>query len=165
MKPSNKLLIAALLASLLSLVSLPGFATKAPDFKLPGSGKEISLSKYRNKVVYVDFWASWCTPCKQSFPWMNQIQSRYRDQGLEVIAINLDEVRSAADDFLNKFTTEFTVAFDPKGVTAQNYNVTVMPTSYLLNRKGEISYVHRGFKSADREVMESKIKELLTGKK
>jgi thiol-disulfide isomerase/thioredoxin len=165
MKSSYKILLSGFLAALLNLVPISSYATGAPDFKLPGTAKEIKLSHYKNKVVYIDFWASWCTPCKQSFPWMNQIQSRYRDQGFEIIAINLDDQRTAADDFLHQLRADFTIAYDPQGAIAQRYNLTVMPTSYLLNRKGEISYVHQGFKSADRDAMESKIKALLAKKK
>ena len=165
MKFRFKLLLIIISVSLLSLGSNLALAVKAPDFTLPGADKEIKLSKYKNKVVYVDFWASWCIPCKQSFPWMSQMQSRYRDQGFEIIAINLDDNRAAANEFLSQLSPEFTIAYDPQGAVAQLYELSVMPTSFLLDRKGELSYVHRGFKGSDRDEMEARIKELVSKKK
>ena len=140
---------------------------KAPDFKLPGNHKTIILSQYkhRHKVIYVDFWASWCGPCKQSFPWMNKMQSRYHDQGFDIIAVNLDDQHSNAVNFLSKVPADFTIAYDPNGAVAQQYGLTVMPTSFLIDRNGRISYVHRGFKTADRDEMESRIKALVSKRK
>jgi peroxiredoxin len=137
-------------------------ATKAPKFSLQGdSNKTISLASYRGKVVYVDFWASWCTPCKQSFPWMNEIQQRYRHRGLEIIAINLDSEKSDADNFLKKVRTDFTIAYDPSGKIAEKYHVQVMPSSYLISKNGDVVHLHRGFKAGDRQNMERKITEAL----
>jgi thiol-disulfide isomerase/thioredoxin len=166
MKHTSKILLFSLCLSFLS----PGLATAreviAPDFKLPGTHKAIELSHYnRHKVIYVDFWASWCEPCRQSFPWMNKMQSRYHDQGFDIIAINLDDQHSNAVKFLHKMPADFTIAYDPRGTIAQRYGLAVMPTSYLIDRKGQISYVHRGFKSEDRDAMESRIKSLVLKRK
>jgi thiol-disulfide isomerase/thioredoxin len=165
MKSTHKILLLSLCLSVLSLGSTSAHAAKAPDFKLPGTHKTIKLSHYRHKVVYVDFWASWCVPCRESFPWMNRMQSRYHDQGFDIIAINLDDQSSNANAFLHKVPADFTIAYDPQGAVAQRYGLTVMPTSYLINRKGQISYIHRGFKSEGRDAMESRIKALVAKKK
>lgn len=74
-------------------------AQQAPAFKLASDNGDISLKQYRNKIVYVDFWASWCKPCRESFSFMNEMQEKYASKGLQIIAINLDDQRSAADDF------------------------------------------------------------------
>ncbi len=93
------------------------------------------------------------------------MQSRYHDQGFDIIAINLDDQPSNASQFLHKVPADFTVAYDPKGEIAQRYGLTVMPTSFLIDRKGMIRYVHRGFKSEDRDEMESRIKALVSKRK
>lgn len=164
MKLITKVLLTTFFLLLLSLRNATAREIDAPDFKLPGSHKTIQLSYYKHKhrVIYVDFWASWCAPCKQSFPWMNKMQARYHDEGFDIIAINLDDQPANANNFLRKVPADFTVAYDPKGDIAQRYGLTVMPTSFLIDRNGHISYVHRGFKSEDRDVMESRIKALVS---
>lgn len=162
MTRSQSFIISSVILALIT-VFLPttSVAEKAPEFTLPTNDKDIQLSSYKNQVVYVDFWASWCTPCKQSFPWMNEMQTRYKDRGFKIIAVNLDDSRSAADTFLSVVDANFTIAYDPQGKIAQRYGLTVMPTSYLINRKGDIHFVHKGFRNADRDILESKIKELV----
>ena len=88
-------------------------AQKAPDFSLKGDKETVTLSKYKNQVVYLDFWASWCKPCRKSFGFMNNMQERYAKKGLKIIAINLDEDRSAAASFLKNHPANFTIAYDP----------------------------------------------------
>lgn len=146
------------------LYSSNSFAAIAPAFTLNGDKGTISLSKLRGKVVYVDFWASWCVPCRKSFPWMNKMQAKYKSQGLVVLGINLDEDKSAAKAFLKQVPAKFTIAYDPEGQTPGKYHVEVMPTSYLVDRSGNIVYSHRGFKKSQSDEMESKISALL-GKK
>ena len=146
---------------LLVVCSTQALAINAPDFSLPGDNKKVSLHDYRKKVVYVDFWASWCAPCKQSFPWMTEMQERYKKQGFEIIAINLDDDRDSALQFLERVSPGFTIAYDPEGKTAESYGLTVMPSSYLIDRKGQLTAVHKGFKTTDKHEMEEKIKSLL----
>lgn len=139
-------------------------ADPAPDFKLASAKGMVELGKLRGKVVYVDFWASWCTPCRKSFPWMNELNKKYKDQGLEVVAVNLDKSREPIDEFLAKTPAEFTIAYDPSGTAASNYKVSGMPSSYLIDRNGQLEVSHIGFRDKDKEEMESKIKELLARK-
>lgn len=147
--------------------SLTSFAAqKAPDFKLGvnKSGQEVTLASFKGKTVYLDFWASWCIPCKDSFPWMNKMQQTYRDQGLVVVAVNLDEDRAAAKDFLNKIPGNFSIIYDPKGEIATKYQVEVMPTSYIIDKNGNLVSRKLGFKLKDRSKMEQSLKQALAAK-
>ncbi|TLU57643.1 MAG: TlpA family protein disulfide reductase [Chlorobium sp.] len=139
--------------------------SKAPDFELPGAQGIVKLSNTAGSVVYLDFWASWCGPCRQSFPWMNAMQEKYRSQGLQVIGVNLDAKNEDAKKFLSQNQAKFTVAFDTKGLTPKSYGVKGMPTSYLVGRDGKIISQHLGFKEADREDLEKQIKAALEAKK
>ena len=137
------------------------FAAQAPDFKLDGQNKQVKLSDYRGKIVYVDFWASWCQPCRKSFTWMNKMQSMYGKEGFKVIAINLDESRQKADKFLQKIPANFDVAFDPRGDTAEAYQVKAMPSSYIINKNGKVVHANLGFRGNDEEELEKKIRNLI----
>jgi len=139
--------------------------SKAPDFSLPGAQGTVELSSTAGSVVYVDFWASWCGPCKQSFGWMNAMQDKYRAKGLKIIGVNVDGKTEDAKKFLVQTPAHFTVAFDAKGVTPQNYGVKGMPTSFLVGRDGKILFKHQGFKEADREQLEKQINAALEAKK
>ncbi len=147
--------------ALLVSVSSAANAQQAPAFILDSDNGEISLNQYQNKIVYVDFWASWCGPCRESFAFMNQMQKKYAGKGLQIIAINLDDQRSAADAFLSKYPAQFKIAYDPQGTTPAAYGVKVMPTSYLLDRKGNIIFTHKGFKQNQTDELEQRIAQAL----
>lgn len=134
----------------------------APAFRLPTASAEFALADTKGRVVYVDFWASWCGPCKLSFPWMNTIANRYRDKGFEVVAINVDTNKAAAERFLKTTPAAFTIAFDPAGTTAKQFAVKAMPMSYLIDVDGRVLLVHSGFKSEDAATLESAIEQALT---
>jgi len=151
--------VAALLFSLAMPTSLAAssISKAAPDFTLPGIQGQKSLDDYHGQYLYVDFWASWCGPCRQSFPWMNDMQSRYESHGLKILAINLDEKRDDAIRFLDEVTAEVDIAFDALGLTAQAFSVQGMPSSYLINPAGEIVYRHIGFRKRDMQELEAQI--------
>ncbi|NTU68984.1 MAG: TlpA family protein disulfide reductase [Chlorobiaceae bacterium] len=138
--------------------------SKAPDFELPGSNGQVRLSDATGSVVYLDFWASWCGPCRQSFSWMNQMQEKYRSKGLRIIAVNLDAKSEEARKFLALNPGKFTVAFDSKGTTPGQYGVKGMPTSFLVGKNGTILLQHQGFREKDRVTLESEIQKALEGK-
>jgi cytochrome c biogenesis protein CcmG, thiol:disulfide interchange protein DsbE len=136
----------------------------APALSLPGLKEAVDLAAMKGKVVYVDFWASWCGPCKQSFPFMNELQSKYQAQGFEVIAVNLDARREDADRFLGSVPARFAVAFDAKGESAKRFDVRSMPSSYLIGRDGKVFAAHKGFKDEDRKELEGHIGQALAAK-
>ncbi len=105
----------------------------------------LDLSAYKGKVVYLDFWASWCNPCRQSFPWMNEVQEVDGPKGLVVIAVNVDHDKSLAQRFLQRYAPQFKIVYDNDGKIASRFNFNDMPTSYLIGRNGKIRYIHAGF--------------------
>lgn len=120
------------------------------------------LGEVSGEVVWVDFWASWCAPCRRSFPWMNEILSRYEGQGLQIIGVNVDKERSLADDFVAKTPADFDLRYDPEGKLAEQFGVVAMPSSFLLDADGNVIASHFGFRYADTEDYESAIVEALT---
>lgn len=133
----------------------------APAIKLPTATGQVELAALKGKVVYLDFWASWCKPCKNSFPWMAQMKQSYGDQGFEVLAINLDKDRKLANEFLKGMDINFLIAFDEVGDSAGKYELRGMPSSYLISRDGKLYAAHIGFREKDKVKMEEAIKELL----
>lgn len=131
----------------------------APDFSLPTDSGNVSLDSLRGNLVLVDFWASWCAPCRQSFPWMSRLYDRYKSKGLVIVAINLDKDHQLAEDFISDFSPPFIVAYDPSGKTAEAFNVPAMPSSYLVGPDGTILYSHAGFDLKKTATIEDLIKE------
>lgn len=133
----------------------------APEVRLPGRQGTVALDSLRGRVVLVDFWASWCGPCRASFPWMRTLHERYAGKGLSIVAINLDKDRQDADAFLEKYAAPFTVAFDPAGRSAEAFGVSAMPTSFLLDRSGVVVTAHTGFDPRKTGPLEKRIAEAL----
>src|SRR5450755_860471 len=105
---------------------------RAPPFSLATAhGETIALDKLRGRVVYVDFWASWCGPCRRSFPWMNVMQQKYGAQGFTVIGVNVDKRRPDAQRFLQQTPAVFSIVYDETGKTPEAWAVKGMPSSYL----------------------------------
>ena len=147
----------------LSLATMTAFAAvkQAPPLELPTIDGNINLAQLEGKVVYLDFWASWCDPCRESFPWMAEMKEKYGAQGLEVVAVNLDKERALADTFLKTMKVNFVVAFDASGESAEKYGLRGMPGSYLIGRDGNIQASHLGFNDKDKAKLEAAIKVLL----
>ncbi len=143
------------------LLAPTAYAEKAPDFTLQGRTGKVRLSSLKGRVVYVDFWASWCVPCRKSFPWMNEIEKQFGPKGLTVIAINVDKGGGAADAFLKDYPPVFKIAFDPSGAVAESYGVWTMPSSYLIDKKGNLRYAHKGFFDEGKDAIVAEIVELL----
>jgi len=123
------------------------------------AGKKAEIDSYKGKLIYLDFWASWCGPCRKSLPILNEIRSQYASQGFEVIAINVDENLNDALKFLDKYPVDYPILLDPTGKSPQAYKVKGMPTAYLIDEKGTIIYKHIGFKTKDRKKIEQLINE------
>jgi cytochrome c biogenesis protein CcmG/thiol:disulfide interchange protein DsbE len=130
----------------------------APPFDLPGTDGTVQLAQFHGKLVYVDFWASWCGPCRQSFPWMNEMQARYGARGFQVIAVNLDANREDAHRFLAETPAHFLVAFDQPGATPRAYGIKGMPSSVLVGPDGRVLFEHAGFRDVDRGALEQTIR-------
>ena len=117
------------------------------------------LASYRGNVVVLDFWASWCVPCRRSFPWMNAMQEKYRDRGLVIVGVNLD-----ADDaarFLERYPAQFEITYDPDGDLARQFDVIAMPSSYVIGRNGQRIATHLGFKVRQQDEYEALLVEAL----
>jgi len=123
---------------------------------------ELDLEQYKGKVVYLDFWASWCVPCRHSFPWMNKMQEELSDKGLVIIAVDLDEERKEADAFLKAVPADFKVIYDPEGQLATKYEVKGMPSSYVFDRSGKLMKSHVGFKNKEADSASKYIESLLS---
>jgi thiol-disulfide isomerase/thioredoxin len=124
----------------------------------------VDLPQLRGKVVYVDFWASWCGPCKRSFPWMNELAQRYGKDGFTVVAVNVDRKRTDAERFLAQVPARFTVVYDSAGTTPAAWAVKGMPSSYLVDRQGRVAAVHQGFRDDEKAGVEQRIRELLAAR-
>ena len=123
----------------------------------------LDLEDYRGRVVIVDFWASWCVPCRRSFPWLNSMQHRYGDDGLVIIGINLDTDPTEARAFLDQYPADFMIVRDADGVLARQFEVAAMPTSYVVDRDGQIVGRHLGFKVKKTGEYEAVIRSALLG--
>lgn len=123
--------------------------------------ESLDLSEYHGKVVLLDFWASWCVPCRRSFPWMNQMQQKYGSSGLVIVGVNMDAEAGAAEDFLENYPASFRIFSDPDGKLAKEYGVIAMPSSYVIGRDGELVTRHLGFKVRDQGEYESILLEAL----
>ncbi|HHJ35191.1 MAG TPA: TlpA family protein disulfide reductase [Gammaproteobacteria bacterium] len=157
----KKLISCILFVSMLSAHNSFAALAQAPEIDLPGMNGRVTLEQFKGKVVYLDFWASWCKPCKKSFPWLRDLERNMADQGFEVLAVNLDKDRALADEFIKAMDVNFTVAFDESGDIASEYKLKGMPSSYLIDRDGKLYGSHIGFREKDKEKLEQSIRELL----
>ncbi|CAN7255146.1 TlpA family protein disulfide reductase [Rhizobacter sp. LjRoot28] len=129
----------------------------APALEVAGASAPVSLAQLKGKVVYVDFWASWCAPCKQSFPWMNEMQAKYGPRGFQILAVNVDARRADADKFLAEVPANFLVGFDAKGDSPKRFQIKGMPSSVLVGPDGQVLQVHTGFRPEERKAQEDAI--------
>lgn len=139
----------------------------APHWALPlwtaqgTAARELTSQSLLGQWVYLDFWASWCGPCKQSFPWMSQLQHKWRDHPLQVVAVSLDKQAGPMQRFLLQFPEHVAVVWDPSAQTAKQFGVQAMPSSYLINPRGQVVWQHRGFQAADSQRLMHTLGQLL----
>jgi len=139
------------------LLTLLGASTTRAD-------DDLNLAALQGKVVYLDFWASWCAPCRKSFPWMDAMQRTYAARGLVVVAVNLDQERPLADEFLREFNPHFRVMFDSKGALAESFKVSGMPSSFVIDRRGVVRYQHVGFREQTQAALDDELRALVAEK-
>jgi len=146
---------------ILSAAAVMAFALSAATTQAETWLNSLDLNQYKNKVVYLDFWASWCGPCRKSFPWLNSVEKKYAADGLVVIGVNLDNDLENAKTFLKEVPAEFNVFSDPDGQLAEQYKLIGMPSSFVIDGNGEVRHRHVGFKKASVAAYEDSIVELL----
>lgn len=139
--------------SLIGLLSLYTAFSYASD--------NLNLDNYKGKVVYVDFWASWCGPCRESFPWMKKMQQQYGKDGLVIIAVNVDQDKKLADKFLSEFNPDFKVIFDQEGKLSEDFKVSSMPSSFIIDKDGKPRFKHKGFHGTKTSQYETELNSLL----
>jgi peroxiredoxin len=143
--------------------ALPTVGSAAPDFALKsGSGRNIRLSELRGQVVLINFWASWCGPCRQELPLLEKLQQRYRSAGFTLLAISIDDNRRNADAMLGKLGVKLAPLYDTEKRAAKRYDVDTMPATLIVDRDGRVRYVHRGYRSGYEAKYDQQVRELLT---
>lgn len=157
----GKLVLAAAcavtLASQQSSALSPGESLQ--DFSvMSNQGKEVALSNFKGKIVYVDIWASWCQTCKESLSWMHSLQKRFGDK-LQIIAVSVDQERKDAERAIQDSKADLLVGFDPDGKLPERYNVSAMPTSFLIGRDGKIIAVNEGLSDKEKHEIEKSIEQ------
>lgn len=141
--------------------STPGI-TPAPTFALPGkSGESIDLAKLKGQVVMLNFWASWCGPCRTEMPLMDQIYKKYSAAGFTMLGVNVDTDSTDAQKFLSQVPVTFPIAFDRDNKVSKMYDVAAMPSTVFIDRKGNVRALHRGYKAGDEAEYLAQIRALL----
>ena len=149
----------------LSVISLCLLTTAQAD-KVPQTTSVIGAALGdsilgKNKVIYVDFWASWCVPCRKSFPWMKELMDKYGSQGLQVITVNLDKDHAAAKQFLAEVNSSLKVIYDSTGTLAKQYDLQAMPSTYIYGRDGKLRTKHLGFLPKETAELDSLVRTYL----
>jgi thiol-disulfide isomerase/thioredoxin len=144
----------AVLATALLATAWPAAATDgavpAPQFSLASrAGGEVSLADLKGQVVMINFWASWCGPCRQEFPALDQIYAKYKPMGFTLVAINVESEKADAEKFLSATPASFPILFDPDNTVSGKYGVSAMPTTVLVDRQGRVRWQHRAYKPGD----------------
>ena len=158
------LLLSAILLVGSAVAYSEGNSKMAPDFDaITSSGKTISLQQFRGQVVLLDFWASWCKPCQEEFPFLIDLYRKNSDKKFVVLAVNLDEDATRIEQFLKRFNLRpgFPIITDPKGKIPAIYNIDRMPTTILIDPQGEIRYTRGGFQNSEKEKLSTALQALL----
>jgi thiol-disulfide isomerase/thioredoxin len=158
-----RVLVAALLAAMAPAASALEAGAPLPSLSAPriGEGAPVHLAALKGKVVYVDFWASWCVPCRLSMPALDSLYKRHAEQGFTVVGFNKDVQVSDAHRFMQRVPVSFPLVQDAKDAAARAFDVKAMPSGYLIDRKGVVRHVHRGFTQETASTLEGEIEALL----
>ncbi len=159
---SQRRFFAFSISVVLSICSTAYASSPAPDFTLKSKDSgNIRLSEQRGNMVLINFWASWCGPCRQELPEMEALYQEYQDMGFEILAVNVDDDSSKANILLDDVEVSFPVLYDPEGQVSQLYDVNAMPTTVIVDRDGNQRLVHLGYRAGDEAKYEKAIKMLL----
>ncbi|CAB1275104.1 TlpA family protein disulfide reductase [Candidatus Nitrosacidococcus tergens] len=131
------------------------------SFTSIGNSDQVTLNQLEGEVIYLDFWASWCIPCLKSFPFLNELHHEYSEQGLHILAVNVDEHLEDAQQFLNQMPVDFKVMIDPQQQCAKAFALKGMPSSFIIDRSGTIYHTHLGFMSSDIKEIKDSVKQAL----
>jgi thiol-disulfide isomerase/thioredoxin len=139
---------------------------KAPEFTAPAldGAKKLSLGAYRGKVVYLDFWASWCPPCLTSLPLLEELRKQFPNDQFQILAVNVDQDPAKARAFLERTRVGYPSATDPKGRIPESFGIETMPTSFLIDRHGVVRHVHQGFRKGDVAGLRERIAKLVAAR-
>lgn len=158
----RSLAVAGILACLSPLAGAEAINVPAPDFTLESrSGENLRLEDHRGEVVMLNFWASWCGPCRQEMPLMDELYSQYKDLGFTILAVNVDGNREAAHRFLDKVPVNYPILYDPESSVSELYEVQAMPTTVMIDRDGNARYIHYGYQPGYEDEYEQQIRELV----
>jgi len=163
MKPRLGVIAATLLTCASAAALSSGDAPPAID-ALDQAGEKVDLERLEGKVVLVDFWASWCGPCRQEMPVLERMHQQYGSQGLVIVGVSIDSSLKKMKRFLDDTPVGFRIVHDRKAEIASRYDPPEIPSSYFIGRDGKIRYVHEGFRKEDAPKIESRIKSLLAEK-
>jgi peroxiredoxin len=134
----------------------------APSFTLANlTGQPGGLGQYKGQVVMVNFWATWCGPCQQEMPLLDQMNKKYKPAGFTLIGVNVDKESPAVKELLARKPVSFPVLLDPANQVSKAYHVDEMPSSVIIDRKGQIRYIHRGYKPGDENDYQDRIRQLI----
>jgi len=143
-------------------ISANTFANPAPDFTLLSStGENVRLAEQRGQVVMLNFWASWCGPCRKEMPLLDEMSKRYSSAGFVLYGVNVEEDNTDAKKLLKDLGVTFPILFDTESKASSLYNVDAMPTTVVIDKKGVIRYVNRGYKAGDENKYREQIRELI----
>ena len=145
-----------------SLASSDMIGQKAPDFALKSStGENLRLSEYRGEVVMLNFWATWCGPCRQEMPLLDDLYNRYERVGFKLLGVNIDDNSQRALDMMRELGVDFPILFDASKDVSKLYEVNAMPVTVILDREGNVRYVHKGYKPGYEEKYLNEVRALL----
>ena len=154
--------MAAIVATTTAFAASGDAAGPAPAFALTNlAGQSDALSQYKGQVVMVNFWATWCGPCKQEMPLLDQMYKKYKPAGFTLIGVNVDKEAPAVKELLARKPVSFPVLLDPANQVSKAYHVDEMPSSVIIDRKGQIRYIHRGYKPGDENEYQDRIRQLI----
>ncbi len=155
-------LFTSLAGLLLAALASASFAAPAPDFTLRTlDGRNLRLHEQRGRVVLVNFWATWCGPCRQEMPLLNQLFQKYRGSGFTLLGVNVDEDPRKAQAVASQLGLAFPVLLDADKAVSQRFELASMPSTVLIDRDGRVRYLHKGYQAGYEALYEKQIRELL----